>query len=287
MAIKKYFIDNVTYGVDAMNKIVSSLRTTGIDGEIANCLKVTKASSLSVYIAPGRGWVDGCQIELDATETRVVESAAGTYSVIMQMSKTGDRTDDIDIVVIPGNETGAHVLAHVTVSGNAITAVTDARTHSKFNGKTADPNPGGIADFEPGEFVLLKDTVKEYRAAYGTYQNIVSYMSCNGGVLDMVVKFYPTRWWNTYKEPFQTPSNFPGYITALVDGKAVGVEVKGLGKESLHTATIRLNVAAGSVITIQGKTTADDDSGDTVSHRIYVESVEFRIGRKADAITRI
>jgi|GEM_PF-5580187 len=285
MAIKKYFIDNEAYGVDAMNKIVSSLRTTGVDGEIVDCLKVTKATALSVYIAPGRGWVDGCQIELDATETRAVSSTAGTYSVIMQLSKTGEQTEDIDIVVIPGSDTGAHVLAYVTVSGDVITDVTDVRTHSKFNGKTADPNPAGVADWEPGEFVLLKDTIKGYYDAYATYQNLVSYTTCNGGVLDMIVNFYPTRWWDRYHEPTTTPSNFPGYITALVDGKAVGVEVEGLGKESLHTATFRLNVAAGSTITIQGKTTANDSSG--LTNKIYISTVEFRIGRKADAVTRI
>lgn len=139
MALNKYFIDNVTYGVDAMNKIVSGLRTTGVDGEVTDGLLVTKNSGLAVNIAPGRGWVDGCQIEVTETETRTAGSTAGPYSVIMQLEKPGTQVDDIDLAVVEGAETGPHVLAQLTVSGGAVTGVTDMRTWSRAVGNTTVP----------------------------------------------------------------------------------------------------------------------------------------------------
>lgn len=284
MAIKKYFIDNEMYGVDAMNKIVSSIRTTGIDGEIPDCLKVTIATTLSVSVAPGRGWVDGCQIELDATETRAVSSTAGTYSVIMQISKTGTQTDDIDIVVIPGSETGAHVLAHVTVSGNAIAAVTDVRMHSKFNGRTADPNPDGIAAWEPGALLLFSDNIdKTFNTlADGSYQELAQYMTANGGELDMEISFYMSlRWTNS---GMVTPNTLAGYIKIYVDGFQCGDVIIRKGP-NLHTVKIRLSVTAGSVISISGKT--DIDSRDSITEALRLSNVKFYIGRKADAIARL
>lgn len=139
MAIKKYFIDNELYGVDAMNNVVKSLRTTGVDGEIAGSLLVTKNSSLSVSVAPGRGWVDGCCIEVTEAEMRSVPSTGGTYSVVMQLNKTGEQINDIDIAVTSGEETGAHVLAYVTVSSGIITGITAARTFSRAIGNTSIP----------------------------------------------------------------------------------------------------------------------------------------------------
>ncbi len=142
MAIKKYFVDNAVYGVDVMNGIVHGLRTDGVDGETADSLLVTKGTGRTVYIAPGRGWVQGCQIAVTSTESRAVGSADGTYSVIMQLTQEGDgedaRTVDIDLAVVEGAQSGPHVLAHLAVSGGAIT-VTDTRQWSRAVGNTTTP----------------------------------------------------------------------------------------------------------------------------------------------------
>lgn len=136
MGIKKYFVDNAAYGTDALNKIVGALRTTGVYGEIIDCLKVTAGSGTTVNIADGVGWVDGCQIEVDGGASLVLPSANGTYSVVMALDKDGDTVNDIALAYESGEVTGAHVLAWAAVSGGSVTAVTDKRVNSTFAGAT-------------------------------------------------------------------------------------------------------------------------------------------------------
>lgn len=135
--VKKYFIDNSPYDTDDINKIVGYLRTTGIFGDITDCLKVTAGAGTTANIANGIGWVEGCGIEAkDGDTTVVLPSEAGIYSIIMKIDKDGDTVNDIKFDWESGQVAGNHVLAWVTVSGGAITLVTDKRVNSTFNGAT-------------------------------------------------------------------------------------------------------------------------------------------------------
>jgi len=136
MGVSKYFIPNVTYGTEDMNEIVSDLRTTGVYGDIADCLKVIATTGTTVNILDGKGWVEGCKIVVSGTESITLPTVNGNYSIIMKLTKTGGVITDISLAYENGQTVGAHVLAWVTVSGDAITNVTDKRVNSTFKGVT-------------------------------------------------------------------------------------------------------------------------------------------------------
>ncbi len=287
MAVKKYFIDNAVYGVEALNKIVAGLRTTGVDGETANSLLVSKNGELAVNIAPGRGWVDGCQIELNATESRAVGSAAGTYSVIMQLSKTGEQTDDIDIAVQEGSVTGAHVLAYVTVSGGQITAIADRRINSKFRGNTSSVNPDGLAEWEPGPYVLFSD-LDEKRFSVGpkmetdsSFVKLMEYQVSNGGTVDVRFYFKPSHW-NIYDMSVASDT-LQANLKIHVDGKDVGDTVTATGTSEYTAGVIRVNVSAGSTVEIWGRTKRSGSS----NYGIYLRGIKFCIAQKSSTVARV
>ena len=135
--IKKHFIDNTSYGTDELNEVVGSLRTTGIDGTITDCLKITVVSNTTVNIGDGVGWVDGCRIEKSGNETLTLPTDAGNYSVIMKLNKNEGVVNDISIAYEPDHTVGNHVLAWATVvAGSTISVVTDMRAISTFKGVT-------------------------------------------------------------------------------------------------------------------------------------------------------
>lgn len=149
MAIKKYFLDSKQvngewvpkYGADDLNKVVGYLRTTGVFGEIADCLKVSEGTGTTVNIANGIGWVDGCGIEAtDKDTTLVLPTVSGTYKVYMKLDKSSDVVNDISFAYSLGDIPANQVLALVTVLSGAITAVdSTVRVNSQFRGETQLP----------------------------------------------------------------------------------------------------------------------------------------------------
>lgn len=139
MAIKKYFIDNQEYGTDALNKINYFLRTTGVCGEIADCLRVTAGSGTTVNVADGIGWVDGCAIEVSGGATLTLPTSSGKYSIIMKLDKNVDTVNNISFDYTAGELDAPHVLAWVTISGGSITSVADKRVDSVYRGQTNYP----------------------------------------------------------------------------------------------------------------------------------------------------
>lgn len=145
MSINKYFIDNEVYTPDALNKIVGLLRSDGVIGEIPNCLLPTAGTGLKVNIAPGIGVVDGTALEL--TESLEVDvPASGTYSIAIILDKTNGIANDISIGVLSGTVTGRSVLAVVSASSSAITALTDMRQSSTFAGGLVQPEEVYVAE---------------------------------------------------------------------------------------------------------------------------------------------
>jgi|GEM_PF-836772 len=139
MAVKKYFIDNVTYGANDLNKICNSLRTDGVYGELANCLYVSKNSNNTVKISPGIGWVEGCAIEVIDNEYIDVPTSDGIYSIVLNLYKDNNVIDDIKIECVSGEVTGKNVLARVKVQNGVILEVADLRQNSTFKGGTQAP----------------------------------------------------------------------------------------------------------------------------------------------------
>lgn len=135
MGLKAFFKSNADYGADELNNIVKYLRTDGVYGEIADCLKASKGTGTVVNIADGIGWVDGCGIEVSEGYSVTLPTAADTYYIYMAVTTAGDHTTAADITYTteePENENC--ILASVVVASGAISTVTDTRVNSQFKG---------------------------------------------------------------------------------------------------------------------------------------------------------
>ena len=97
MGLKAFFKSNADYGADELNNIVKYLRTDGVYGEIADCLKASKGTGTVVNIADGIGWVDGCGIEVSEGYSVTLPTAADTYYIYMAVTTEGDHTTAADI----------------------------------------------------------------------------------------------------------------------------------------------------------------------------------------------
>ena len=269
--IKKYFIDStesneVKYGTGAINKIVDYLRTTGIFGEIVNCLKITAGSGTTLNIADGIGWVDGCGIEASSGETLILPTANGTYSVIIKLNKVGDTVNDIAFAYESGQTVGLQVLAWVTVYGSAITNVVDKRTNSTFRGITQIIT--GTAPWQAGDNIILSDSESTTTSAYATYIELKKYRVRNSGTVK--VSFVLGE--NVYADG--------AYARIYVNDVAIGTE-RHIITTTNETFNENITIVQGDKISIYAKL-----DGYHPSAHVSISKVTFGINRGSDIIVK-